>query len=115
VEPETPGAFESITQELGDLRREAELEQLGEARETVAAGLAGRPFADELRRIGSGDVVTVATVDGQPLRGRVLGVGADWVRIGEVTDESGARRARLRRVHDVRLAAVVRLTREDTG
>jgi hypothetical protein len=112
VEPETPDAFEAITEGLADLRREAELEQLGEAREIVAAGLAARPFLDELRRVAPGDVVTVATVDGQPLRGRILAVGADWVRVGEVTEETGARRVRPRWIHDVRLDAIVRVTRE---
>jgi hypothetical protein len=112
MEPETPDAFDAITEGLADLRREAELEQLGEAREIVAAGLAARPFVDELRRGAPGDVVTVATVDGQTLRGRILGVGADWVRIGEVTDEVGAGRVRSRWVHDVRLDAIVRVTRE---
>jgi hypothetical protein len=112
MDEDTSNEFDAITEGLGDLRREAELEQLGEAREIVAAGIAARTFAEELRRISPGDVVTVVGADRQPVRGRVLRVGADWVRLGEVADETGTRRVRLHRVHDFRLDAIVRLTRE---
>lgn len=113
MNPETPDAFDAITEGLAaDLRREAVSEQLGEAREIIAAGVATSRFVDELRRIGPGDMVTVVGADGEPLRGRILCVGADWLRVGEVADSTGTRRARLLRVHDLRLDAVVRVTRE---
>jgi hypothetical protein len=112
MEPETPDAFEAIAHELADLRREARLEQEGEAREIVAAGLAARPFVEELRRVAPGDVVTVVATDGEPLRGRILGVGADWLRLGEVGDTDGTARARVRRTHDIRLGAIARVSRE---
>jgi hypothetical protein len=112
MDPETPDAFEAIAHELADLRREAQLEQEGEAREIVAAGLAARPFVEELRRVPAGDVVTVVPADGEPLRGRILGVGADWMRLGEVGDTQGTGRVRVRRTHDIRLEAIARLSRE---
>jgi hypothetical protein len=109
---ETSDAFEAITEGLADLRRQAELEQLGEAHEIVAAGEAARPFLDEVRRIAPGDVVTVVGADHHAVRGRILRVGADWVRVGEVAEATGTRRVRLHRIHDIRLDAIVRLTRE---
>ena len=112
MDDEIPDDFDAITEELAELRTEARAEQLGEAREIVAADLAGRWFRDELRRIAAGDLVTVVASDGQALRGRILGVGADWLRLGEVADGDGAARARLRRVHDLPLTAVVRVTRD---
>jgi hypothetical protein len=112
VTPETPDAFDAITDGLSDLRREAFSEQLGEAREIVAAGIAGRAFREEIRRIPPGDVVTIVGIDGEPLRGRIVGVGADWVRLGEISDATGTHRVRLLRVHDLRLDAIVRVTRE---
>src|SRR5262245_10218617 len=112
MDEDTPDAFEAITEGLSDLRREAEQEQLGEAREIVAAGIASQRFVEELRRISPGDVVTVVAADRQAVRGRILRVGADWVRVGEVGDATGTRRVRLHRVHDIRLDAIVRLTRE---
>jgi hypothetical protein len=108
----TPDEFEAITEGLADLRREAELEQLGEAREIVAAAISTRAFIDELRRISPGDLVTIVAADRQAVRGRILRVGSDWVRVGEVGDEIGTRRVRLHRVHDIRVEAIVRLTRE---
>jgi hypothetical protein len=109
---DAPDAFEAIAAELSELRFEASAEQLGQAREIVAAGTAGRSFADELRRISPGDVVTVVASDGAAVRGRIVVVGADWLRVGEVADETGSRRARLLRVHDVRIDAIARVTRE---
>lgn len=109
---EEADAFDAIADQLAELRLGAAAEQLDEAREIVVAGFASRSFADQLRRIPPGDVVTLAGADGVALRGRVLQVGADWIRLGEVADEEGTRRVRLRRVHDVRLDAVVRITRE---
>lgn len=107
-------AFDAIADELSELRLEASSEHLGEAHEILAAGVAARGFRDELRRIETGDVVTVVALDGVALRGRILRVGADWLRLGEVADETGSRRARLLRVHDLRLDAVIRVTREGT-
>jgi hypothetical protein len=104
--------FDAIAEELSELRLGAASEQLGEAREIIAAGIATRAFIDELRRVSPGDVVTVVGSDGVPVRGRILSVGADWLRLGEVADETGSRRARLRRVHDYPLDAIVRVTRE---
>jgi len=68
----------------------ASAEQLGEAHEIIAAGVATRAFIDELRRVSPGDVVTVVGIDGVPVRGRILSVGADWLRLGEVADETGS-------------------------
>jgi hypothetical protein len=115
VDDKTPDAFDEfdeIANELSELRLEASSEQLGEAHEILAAGVATRRFADELRRIAPGDVVTVVGADGGALRGRILSVGADWMRVGEVADDRGSRRSRLLRVHDFRLESVVRVTRE---
>jgi hypothetical protein len=112
MDPETPDAFEAIAEGLAELRTAAQAEHLGEAREIVAADLAGRWFRDELRRTSPGDVVTVVATDGQALRGRILAVGADWARLGEVADETGSARARVLRVHDIPLAAIARVTRE---
>jgi hypothetical protein len=71
---------------------------------------AHRPsFADLLRRLSTGEVVTVVTIDGADLRGRVLEVGSDVVRLGEVCDGVGAQGRRVVRCHDIRLAAVARL------
>jgi hypothetical protein len=109
---EEADAFDAIADQLSELRMGAAAEQLDEAREIVVAGIAARGFADQLRRIPPGDVVTLTSCDGVAVRGRVLEVGADWVRFGEVADDEGTRRLQLRRVHDLRLDAVVRVTRE---
>jgi hypothetical protein len=109
---EEADAFDAIADQLAELRMGAAAEQLDEAREIVAAGIAARPFVEQLRRIPPGDVVSVVAADGVALRGRLLRVGADWLRLGEVLDDAGTRRLPLRRVHDVRLDAVVRVTRE---
>ncbi len=110
--PDGLDPFDAIADELSELRLGASAEQVGEAQEIVAAGVATRRYADELRRIPAGDVVTVVGVDSQPLRGRILSVGADWLRVGEVADDTGSRRARVLRYHDFRLDAIVRVTRE---
>ena len=112
MEEEQGDAFDAIAEQLAELRLGAAAEQLEEAREIVAAGTAARPFADELRRVPPGDVVTLTALDGAVIRGRVLQVGADWIRFGEVADDAGTQRIRLRRVHDVRLDTVVRVSRE---
>ena len=106
-------SFAQITNAFADeLARERVAEHEGEAREIVAAGDAARSFVDELRRVPPGEVVVLVATDGAPMRGRVVRVGADWIRIGEVADDLGSGRARLLRVHDVRLDAVVRLVRD---
>lgn len=102
-------AFDAIAEEL---RREAAWDQRAEAREIVAAGTANRSFVELLTRIPRGDTVVLVTVDGTVLAGRVLAVGRDWVRLGEVADPTGTARARLRRVHEVRLEAIGRVVRE---
>ena len=107
-------AFDAIAEELSELRFGASSEQLDEAREILSAGIAQRGFSEELRRIPAGDVVTVVATDAAAIRGRILAVGVDWLRVGEVADDTGSRRARLRRIHDVRMDAVVRVTRETT-
>lgn len=95
--------------ELDDaLRREQE----GEASALLAEGQASRTFRDVLRLVPPGDVVTLVTVDGVAIKGRVLGVGADMVAIGETPDTTGTARTRVARVHDVRLDACIRLVRE---
>jgi hypothetical protein len=101
--------FDAITAELAaDSRRE----QVEQAREILAAADTERSFVDAVRRLRAGEVLTVATVDGWVIRGRVVRVGVDWLRIAEVDDESGTARLRARRVHEVRLSAVVRISRE---
>ena len=80
------------------------------ARDELAAD---RPsFADLLRRLPPGEVVTMVMTDGADLRGRVLEVGSDVVRLGEVVDGTGAQGRRIMRCHDIRLDAVARLVRE---
>ena len=87
-------------------------EQAEHARQVLTAGDAERGFAGVVRRLPAGDVVTLTTVDGAHLRGRVVRVGADWLRLVEVVDEMGTARVRGRRIHEVRLNAVVRVSRE---
>jgi len=101
--------FDAITAEL---QAESRQEQVEQAREILAAGDAERSFVDAVRRIRPGEVLTVATVDGWVARARVVRVGADWLRLAEVSDEMGTARARTRRLHEVRLSAVVRISRE---
>lgn len=92
------------------LTRDAE--QQGEARAIVAAGAAERSLADELRDLTPGDVVTVVAMDGVAICGRVLAVGSDYARVGEVGDALGSPRGRLVRTHAIRLSAIVRVTQE---
>ncbi len=87
-------------------------EQEEEAREVLAAGDQQIGFAEVLRRVGVGEVVVITLLDGTTLRGRVSRVGLDWFRVSEVADELGTARAHSRRVHEVRLASVSRVSRE---
>ena len=102
--------FWEIAAGLRDARLEAE--QREEARAIVAGARARRTFVEVLRSISPGEVVTVVTLGGATITGRVLGVGADVVCVGEVVDPVGAARRRLVRRHDVRIDAVVRISRE---
>jgi hypothetical protein len=101
--------FWEITAEL---RGGDDAEAREHARAIVAAARGRRTFADELRALAPGDVVTVIALDGTPITGRILGVGLDTVRVGEVVDTVGTARRRVVRLHEVRLDAVVRLVRE---
>lgn len=94
------------------LAHEQAEEQRAVASSILAAARDTQTFADALRGLSPGDMVTIATVDGAALSGRVLGVGLDFVTVGEVGDGAGAARARLVRTHDVRLDAVVRVARD---
>jgi hypothetical protein len=69
-------------------------------------------FVGLLRRLPVGEVVTMITLDGAALRGRVVHVGIDVVRFGEVGDGAGTSGRRIVRSHDIRLDAVARLVRE---
>ena len=101
--------FEEIA---ASLLAEERYEQEEQARQVLTAGDAERRFSDVVRRLPVGDVVTLTTVDGANLRGRVVRVGTDWLRLVEVAEETGTARVRGRRVHEVRLNAVVRVSRE---
>ena len=100
--------FDAITSEL---RAEERSEQVEHAREILAAADAASDYVEVLRRVGPGEVVTVATVDGWMVRGRVVRVGRDWLRIAEVRDELGTARVAPSRSHEVRLGAVIRVSR----
>jgi hypothetical protein len=64
-----------------------------------------------LRRIGPAEVVVVTTADGWATRGRIVRIGTDWLRVAEVRDEAGTARVAPGRVHEVRLGAVIRVSR----
>ena len=100
--------FEAITAEL---RAEERSEQVEHAREILAAADTDRDYADVLRRVGPGEVVVLVTTDGWTTRGRILRVGRDWLRVAEVRDELGTARVAPSRVHEVRLDAVIRISR----
>jgi hypothetical protein len=101
--------FWEIAAELGGTDHAEQREQ---ARAIVTAGRTRRSFADELRSLAPGDVVTIVALDGASVTGRILGVGSDVVCVGEVADSSGTARRRICRRHDIRLDAVVRMVRE---
>lgn len=82
------------------------------AAHAVVAAERHRPFLDEARRVQPGEVVSVVLLDGTAWHGRITGVGADWIRLDEVSDAVGAARARTARVHQIREAAVARIVRE---
>ncbi|MGZ6885277.1 MAG: hypothetical protein ACXVJ7_07545 [Acidimicrobiia bacterium] len=103
--------FDAIT---ADLRAENCLEQEEQAREILAAADAERGYAEMLRRIPVGEVVTLTTIDGYTARGRVVRVGCDWLRFAEVADGAGTARLTARRIHEVRLDAIARISREST-
>ncbi len=103
--------FDAITAELRAAER---MEHEEQARELLDEADAGLRFGALLRRVPVGEVVGIVLTDGAMLRGRIVRVGYDWVRVAEVSDELGTARARSRRTHDVRVAAVSRLTRELT-
>jgi len=100
--------FEAITAEL---RAEERSEQVEHAREILAAADADRDYAEVLGRVGPGEVVVLATADGWTTRGRIVRVGRDWLRVAEVRDDVGTARVAPSRVHEVRLGAVVRISR----
>jgi hypothetical protein len=87
-------------------------EQEAEAAAILAGARAAATLRDQFRAVAPGDVVTVVASDGVATTGRVLGVGADVVTIGETPDPTGHGRLDVVRVHDIPLRAVVRLIRE---
>ncbi len=97
--------FEAIT---AGLTAEARLEQVRLAREILAAADGERTYAEVLRRIPPTEVVALTTSDGTTLRGRVLRVGPEGLRLAEVGEPSASRP---RRLHEIRLDAVVRVSR----
>jgi hypothetical protein len=100
--------FDAITAELQSAARQEHVEQ---AREVLAAADAVSDYADVLRGIAPGEVVVVTTVDGWIARGRVVRVGRDWIRVAEVRDDAGTARVTPGRIHEVRLGAVIRISR----
>lgn len=87
-------------------------EQENMASAVLAEGRGSSTFRDILRRVPPGDIVTLVSLDGATIRGRIMAVGADVVSIGETPDVVGTARAKVVRVHDVRLEACARLVRE---
>lgn len=100
--------FDAITAELS---AESRLEQVEYARELLAAADAARSFCDLVRSLPRGEPVALVTTDGQALRGRIVGVGEDWLRLAETADDEGTARVVARRIHEIRTAAVVRISR----
>ena len=102
--------LEALEAQFGASRR-AEAE--AEARDLHAAHERSETLRSFLLELPVGLVVGLVTLDGAELWGRVDAVGADKLRLAETPREPGARhRARPRRLHDVRLDAVVRVVRD---
>jgi hypothetical protein len=101
--------FDEIT---AGLRAEDRWEQEEHARELLAAADATSDFGAWLRAIPRGEVITVVTVDGSTISGRIGSVGQDWCRLLEVADHVGTARTVVRRESAVRFAAVARISRE---
>ena len=100
--------FDAITAELS---AESRLEQVEYARELLAAADATRSFADLLHTLPRGEPVVLVTTDGHAVRGRVVAVGADWLRLAETADDEGTARGISRRIHEIRTATIVRISR----
>jgi hypothetical protein len=97
--------FEAIT---AGLTAEARLEQVRLAREILAAADGERSYAEVLRRIPETEMVALTMTDGVTLRGRLVQVGGEGLRFAEVADAPGDRP---RRIHEIRIEAVVRISR----
>lgn len=97
--------FEAIT---AALNADARLEQVRLAREILAAADGERSYAEVLRRIPPTEVVALTSADGVTLRGRIVRVGPEGLRLAEVGEHPGARP---RRLHEIRLDAVIRVSR----
>jgi len=98
--------FDALTAEL---TAESRLEQVQQAREMLAAADGQRTYVEMLRRIPPSEVVALTMTDGVTVRGRIVQIGTDGLRLAEVGD--GAVTARPRRLHEIRLAAVIRVSR----
>jgi hypothetical protein len=105
---------EKELEELGDrLAFHRWVEAEAEARDLEVQRQRAETFRDFLVELPLGLVVGIVTVDGAEIWGRVDAVGADKLRVLETPrDPGGAERRRGRRVHDVRLDAVVRVVRD---
>lgn len=97
--------FEAIT---AGLTAEARLEQVRLAREILAAADSERSYAEVLRRIPATEVVCVSLSDGATVRGRIARIGSEGIRVVEVSDSPGGHP---RRLHEIRLDAVVSVSR----
>lgn len=97
--------FEAIT---AGLTADTRLEQVRMAREILAAADGERSYADVLRRIPPTEVVALTTADGVTIRGRVVRVGPEGLRLAEMGDGPAVRP---RRLHEIRLDAVIRVSR----
>ena len=76
--------FEVIAAELLAADR---FEQEEQARELLGAADHVLGYADLLRRVPVGEAIGITMLDGTVLRGRIVRVGADWIRLAEVADE----------------------------
>ncbi len=101
--------FEAIT---AGLTADARLEQVRLAREILAAADGERAYSEVLGRIPPTEVVALTLTDGVTIRGRIVRVGRDGLRLAEVEERLGARP---RRLHEIRLDAVIRVSRGWVG